>query len=302
MCPSDTTHGLLHRLAIHLDPAALGSPSFHLAFESRILLREPEQSLSSDRAAEDLTALVLVVFTTTILAGLDEDPDAVLADGRTTTCSTAFPFVAALDADSTNINVIASLDSVAATHETQGGVEEESEQSIDDVDESLDDTSSSSVSASSSTSSSCSDSHSDSRVDSSDRPNAQSIAKVRRAMSLDWEYLESLEYGDTPVPIQSLHTVRLLASIARQEVDHLDTLPEDERDAGSEVSGLESLHMSSDESDTEERVERRRESNSELASFSIFFSLPFSFHALLQRVIWHTSICLYRWTLFLPTL
>jgi hypothetical protein len=48
MCPSETTHGLLHCLAIHLDPAALGSPSFHLAFECRILVRDSEQSLSSD--------------------------------------------------------------------------------------------------------------------------------------------------------------------------------------------------------------------------------------------------------------
>ena len=43
MCPSEPTHGLLHRLAIHLDPAALGNPSFHLAFECRILVRDSEQ-------------------------------------------------------------------------------------------------------------------------------------------------------------------------------------------------------------------------------------------------------------------
>jgi hypothetical protein len=66
---------------IHFDPAALGSPSFHLAFECRILVRDSAQPLSSDRAAEDLTAFVLVVFTTIILAGLYEDPDTVLADG-----------------------------------------------------------------------------------------------------------------------------------------------------------------------------------------------------------------------------
>ena len=48
MCHSETTHGLLHRLAIHLDPVALGCPSFHLAFECRILVRASEQSLSSD--------------------------------------------------------------------------------------------------------------------------------------------------------------------------------------------------------------------------------------------------------------
>jgi hypothetical protein len=78
-------------------------------------------------------------------------------------------------------------------------------------------------------------------------------------MTLDWECLVAVEHGDYPVPISSLHTVRLLASIARQEVDHLDTLAEDERDAGPEDSGVESLHMSSDESDTEERIERRRE-------------------------------------------
>ena len=81
MCPSETSEGLLQRLAIHLDPAALSSPSFHLAFVCHILVRDSEQSLSSDRAAEDLTALVPVVFTTIILAGLDEDPDSVLADG-----------------------------------------------------------------------------------------------------------------------------------------------------------------------------------------------------------------------------
>ena len=91
MCPSETTHGLLHRLAIHLEPAALGSPSFHLAFECRILVRGSEQSLSSDRAAVDLTALVLVVFTPVILAGLYEDPDAVLADGRTITSFLSLP-------------------------------------------------------------------------------------------------------------------------------------------------------------------------------------------------------------------
>ena len=87
MCHSEPAHGLLHRLAIHLDPPALGSPSFHLAFECRILVRDSEHSSSSDRAAEGLTALVLVVFTTIILAGLDEDPDAVLADRRSITSS-----------------------------------------------------------------------------------------------------------------------------------------------------------------------------------------------------------------------
>jgi hypothetical protein len=116
MCPSETTHGLLHRLAIHLDPAALGSPSFHLAFECRILVRDSEQSLSSDRAADDLTALALVVFTTIIPAGLDEDPDAALADGPTITSSSAYLFLTALDADSTGVELIAVLDSIAATH------------------------------------------------------------------------------------------------------------------------------------------------------------------------------------------
>ena len=48
MCPTETTHGLLHCLAIHLDPAAFSSPSFHLAFECRILVRDSEASLSSD--------------------------------------------------------------------------------------------------------------------------------------------------------------------------------------------------------------------------------------------------------------
>ena len=116
MCPSEPTHGLLHRLAIHLDPAALGSPSFHLAFECRILVRDSEQSLSSDRAAEDLTALVLVVFTTIIRAGLDEDPETDLVDGRTITSSSAYLFLAALDADSTCVELIAVLDGTAAAH------------------------------------------------------------------------------------------------------------------------------------------------------------------------------------------
>ena len=69
----------------------------------------------------------------------------------------------------------------------------------------------------------------------------------------------AVEYGDYPAPISSLHTARLLASIARQEVDDVDTLAEDEGDAGSEDSGVDSLHMSSDESDTKERIERRPE-------------------------------------------
>jgi hypothetical protein len=116
MCPSDTTHGLLHRLAIHLDPAAHGSPTIHLVLECRILVRDSEQSQSLDRAAEDLTALVLIVFATIILAGLDEDLDAVLADGRTITSSSAYLFLAALDADSTGVELIAVLGSIAATH------------------------------------------------------------------------------------------------------------------------------------------------------------------------------------------
>jgi hypothetical protein len=48
MCPSEATYGLLNRLAIHLDPAALASPSFHLAFQCRILVRYSEQLLSSN--------------------------------------------------------------------------------------------------------------------------------------------------------------------------------------------------------------------------------------------------------------
>ena len=115
-CPSETTHGLLHRLAIHLDPAGHGIPSFHLAFECHILVRDSEHSLSSDRAAEDLNALVLVVFTTIILAGLDEDPDDGLAHGRTITSSSAYLFLAVLDADSTGVELIAVLDMIAATH------------------------------------------------------------------------------------------------------------------------------------------------------------------------------------------
>jgi hypothetical protein len=58
------------------------------------------------------------------------------------------------------------------------------------------------------------------------------MVKVRVATTLDWEYLVAVENGDYPVPISSLHTVRQLASIARQRVDHLDTLEEDERDVG----------------------------------------------------------------------
>ena len=116
---------------------------------------------------------------------------------------------------------------------------------------------STSSSSSSASSSSCSDSHSNSGVDSSERRKAQSIAKVGRAMSLDCDYLVAVEYSDYTVPISSLHTVRLLALIARQDVDDLDILAEDERDAGSHESGVDSLHIPSDESDTEERIERR---------------------------------------------
>ena len=69
----------------------------------------------------------------------------------------------------------------------------------------------------------------------------------------------AVEYCDYPVPISSLYTVRLLASITRQDVDDLDILAEDKMDAGSDESGVDSLHMSSDESDPEERIERRGE-------------------------------------------
>jgi hypothetical protein len=149
--PSEPTHGLLHRLAIHLDPAALGSPSFHIAFECRILVRDSEQSLSSDRAAEDLTALVLVVFTTIILAGLDDDPDAVLADGRIITSSSAYLFLAAFDADSTGVELIAVLDSIAATHSRDyhlSGRQAEREGGDDSDDERMDEPGSSSSSSS----------------------------------------------------------------------------------------------------------------------------------------------------------
>ena len=212
----------------------------------RILVRDSEQSLSSNRAAEDLTALVLVVYTTIILAGLDEDPDAVLADGRTITSSSAYHLLAAIDADSTGVQVIAVLDSIAATHSRdyyQSGKQAEREGGDDSDDESVDEPGSSSSYASVSRSSysssyssdfSFSDCQTDLGVDSSERRKAQSIAKVRRAMTLDLEYLVAVEYGDTGVPVSSLYTVRLLASIARQEVDHLDTLPEDGRDDGSE--------------------------------------------------------------------
>ena len=52
----------------------------------------------------------------------------------------------------------------------------------------------------------------------------------------------AIEYGDYPVPISSLHTVRLFASIARQEVDHLNKLADDESNAGSGESSVDSLH------------------------------------------------------------
>jgi hypothetical protein len=186
MCPSETTHGLLHRLAIHLDPAALASPPFHLAFECRILVRDSEQSLSSDRAADDLTALVLVVFATIILAGLDEDPDAVLAARRPITSSSGYLFLAALDADSTGVELISVLDSIAAIHSREyyhsgRQVERAGGDGSDDksMDEPGSSSSSSSVSlspsssSSSPSSSSSSDSHSGSGVDSCERRKAQ---------------------------------------------------------------------------------------------------------------------------------
>ena len=161
MCPSEPTHSLFHRLAIHLDPAALGSPSFHLALECRILVRDSEQSLSSNRAAEDLTALVLVVFATIILAGLDEDPDAVLPDGRTITSSSPYLILAAIDADSTGVELIAVLDSIAVTHSRdyyESGRQAAREGGDDSDDESMDEPGSSTHSFSSSSPSSSSSS------------------------------------------------------------------------------------------------------------------------------------------------
>ena len=64
MCMSVTTLGLLHRLAIHLDPAALGGPPFHRAFECRILVRDSEQSLSSDEKALSTAAAACWTDTT----------------------------------------------------------------------------------------------------------------------------------------------------------------------------------------------------------------------------------------------
>ena len=163
-CPSETTHGLLHRLAIHLDPAALPSPSSHLPFECRIVVRGSKQSLWVYRAAEDLSALVLVVLTTIILACLDDDPDAVLADGRIITSSSAYICLAAIDADSTGVELIAALDSIAARHSRdyyQSGRQAEREERDGSDDESMDEPGSSSSSASvsrsscSSSSSSC---------------------------------------------------------------------------------------------------------------------------------------------------
>ena len=46
-------------------------------------------------------------------------------------------------------------------------------------------------------------------------------------MSLGWDYLVTVDSGDTPVPISSLHTVGLLALMTRHALDHLDTLAED---------------------------------------------------------------------------
>jgi hypothetical protein len=107
-------------------------------------------------------------------------------------------------------------------------------------------------------------------------------------MTLDWEYLVAVECGDYPVPISSLHTVRLLALIARQRVDHLDTLAEDERNAGSEESGVDSLHLASEESDTEERTETRRERRRDSAVSlpkSLSTSLPLSVHIILFQLL-----------------
>ena len=69
-------------------------------------------------------------------------------------------------------------------------------------------------------------------------------------MTLDWVYLVSVESGDTPVPLSSLHTIRLFASIALQEVDHLDTstaicgirratqVPTESGSRGSDIRGI----------------------------------------------------------------
>jgi hypothetical protein len=91
------------------------------------------------------------VFTTVILAGLDDDPDAVLADGRTITFSSAYLFLAALDADSTDVEFIALLDSIAATHSRdyyESGRQAEREGGQGSDDESMDEPGPSSSSAS----------------------------------------------------------------------------------------------------------------------------------------------------------
>ena len=73
-------------------------------------------------------------------------------------------------------------------------------------------------------------------------------------------FVETLPSADEPVDESASQraydplSVRLLASIARQEVDHLDTLAADEGDAGSEGSRLDSLSASLDEADTMDRA------------------------------------------------
>ena len=153
MCPSETTRDLLHRLAMHVDTAAHGSPSFHLSFECRVLVRDSEQPLSSDRAAEN-------------------DPCwPRRGSGRRAGRPSAILFLAALDADSTGVEVSAVPDSQAARQaEREGG--------DDDDDERMGDTRTSS--SSSSSSSSCFYSHKGSSADKRDRWTAETNVKGQR--------------------------------------------------------------------------------------------------------------------------
>ena len=83
------------------------------------------------------------------------------------------------------------------------------------------------------------------------------MAMVRRAMTLDWEYLVAAATTRCPYhPSTRFACSRRLLDRKLITPTPLQKLRETQ---GQRRQGVESVHMSSDESDTEERTGRRRE-------------------------------------------
>jgi hypothetical protein len=283
MCPSSVTHDFLARVAAHLAPDAYGSPSFHLAFESRLHLRRESDVLTADTAQQEIGSLVLTVFCTVVLAGFDEDPDRVLEEDRAIMPPSMMLLFSSLLLFPDSLRLLAALFSQLPASEQSEIVQrldddERSRSSTDDSSDSVDEPSDSESDSTSPSSSSRSSATSSSSVDASltldassddsesdvdallDRRIERSLRVLDRAIGLDYVSLDAVADPTLPVRLGSLRFVHILASIARSTWDPAPPNDSDDDDAGagSEEEGVESLHMSTDEDEDEDESDDER--------------------------------------------